>query len=94
MSPPIDGREDAESYNCLIGPVLREHDVLGTACLCSIAGVETVTPTQIGHCSILAERAEWDEESGQIALSVELEASPDVAGVRVVFCVSVLAATA
>jgi hypothetical protein len=80
-----------ETYTCLIGPVLKEYEVLGASCLSSIAGLDPGVGDVV-ECAIESENATWDEESERIEMAIEISASAGVTNLRLVFAATILAA--
>lgn len=85
------GEGHAETYTCLVGPVLREDEVMGATCLPSIARLESsiLGTTQ---CVIESCEADWDEESEQVELRVQVSAAGAAAKIQILFSVTILAA--
>ena len=85
------GEEFAETYTCLLGPVLREHEFLGASCLPSIAFL--VTTIEVSQCSIESWEADWDEDSGRVELRVQIAAAGAAAKASILFSVTILTAS-
>jgi hypothetical protein len=84
------GEGHAETYTCLVGPVLKQHEFMG-ACLPSIARLEssTLEPSQ---CVIESWEGEWGEESEQVELRLHISTAGVAAKVQILFSVTILAA--
>jgi hypothetical protein len=89
-APVAGGEAYAETYTCLVGPVLQEYEFLGASCLPSIARLETST-LDVAQCVIESSEAEWDEESGRVELRVQVAAAGAACKLQILFSVTILA---
>jgi hypothetical protein len=80
-----------ETYTCRVGPVFEPHEVLGVSSLPSIAALD-LNPAELAECSMQSFNAEYDVDSGQVEVSIELRAAGAVDSISVVFSVTILAA--
>lgn len=87
--PVAGGSAYAETYTCLIGPVMREHEFLGATYLPSIANLD-VSTVDLAQCSIDSCDAEWDEDSGRIELRVHVSGTGAAATLTLLFSVTIL----
>ena len=78
-------------YTCLVGPVFEAHEVLGVSCLPSIAALD-LSLAELAECSMHSFNAEYDVDSGQAEVSIELFAAGAIDRISVVFSVTILAA--
>jgi hypothetical protein len=88
---PLGGINGTETYHCRVGPVLELHEVLGVSFLPSIAALD-LSMAALGACSMSSHSAEWDADSGQVEISVELSATGAVNSITLVFSLTILAA--
>ena len=84
-------REYEKTYTCLVGPILEPHQVLGISYLPSIAALDLDT-ADLAECSMKSNSAEFDADSGQVEISVELLAAGAVDSITLVFSLTILAA--
>ena len=84
------GRQDPETFTCLVGPRLEPHEFLGASCLPSIAGLDLLRD-ELAECSLTSHNAEFDVDSGQVEVSVELRTG-GVRCITIVFSVTILVA--
>lgn len=93
LSLDIDGRERrTETYTCLVGPLLKEHEFIGASCLASIGQLEPTT-LESAQCVLDSWDAEWHERSGQVEIQVRVSAVGAAARVHILFSVTILAET-
>jgi hypothetical protein len=88
--PVAGGEAQAETYTCLVGPVLQEYEFMGASCLPSIARLETST-LDAAQCAIESSDAEWNEESGRVELRVQVSAAGAACKLQILFSVTILA---
>jgi hypothetical protein len=92
VTPEISAGKDEprrETYTCLVGPKLSDHEFLGASCLTSITNVD-VQGFDTVQCAVEFEEVEWDDESGQVELCVEVSAAGGRAVVTVMYAVMIL----
>ena len=65
--PVAGGEAYAETYTCLVGPVLQEYEFMGASCLPSIARLQTST-LDIAQCVIESSDVEWDDTGGRFSV--------------------------
>ena len=82
-----------ETYTCLVGPVMDEHEVLGVSWLPCITSLHATT-LEVAQCLIESWDAEWDEESRRVELQLQLLLGASTeARATILFSVTILAAT-
>jgi hypothetical protein len=92
VTPEIAAEKDQttrESYTCLVGPKLSDHEFLGASCLTSITSVD-VKGFDTVQCAVEYEAVEWDDESGQVELCIEVSAAGGHAAVTITYGVMIL----
>jgi hypothetical protein len=88
---PNQGVEGAETYRCLVGPVLEPHQVLGVTYLPSIAAIDGDL-LGASQCSVESNDAEYDADTGRIEISIVMRLSGALSAVTLVFALTILAA--
>ena len=91
MRIPLRDTNGTEMYRCVLGPVLEPHEVLGVSCLPSIAALN-LNIAELAECSMTSFNAEFDADSGQVEVSIELFTAGAVDSISVVFSLTILAA--
>ena len=81
----------AEVYRCRVGPRFEPHEVLGVSMLPSIASLQ-LDGAHPAECSIATFDAEYDVDSGQVEVALDVLAKGNVRSVAIVFSVTILAA--
>jgi hypothetical protein len=89
--PIVGGTESAETYTCLVGPVLRKYEFLGATCLPSITNLD-VSTIAFAECVIESAEAEWNEASGRTELLIRVSGAGAAAQAKILFSVTILAA--
>ena len=74
-----------------MGPILEAREVLGVSWLPSIAALD-LHSADMAACSMGSNTAEFDVDSGQVEISIELSATGAVDNITLVFSVTILAA--
>jgi hypothetical protein len=80
-----------ETYTGAVGPVLEPHEVLGVSFLPSIASVD-LNAAKSGECSVKSFTGEYDADSGQVEIELQVSASGAADRVSIVFSLTILAA--
>jgi hypothetical protein len=88
MSPGTD-EVQRETYTCLVGPKLFDHQFLAASCLASIGNID-VRGFDTVQCSVDNWHVEWDDESGQVELAVEVSIVGGRAVVTIMYGVMIL----
>ena len=84
------GQTRTETYTCLVGPVLKQHEFIGASCLPSIARLESST-LEPAQCVIESWDADWAEEPEQVELRVQVSTVGAAAKLQILFSVTILA---
>jgi hypothetical protein len=91
VTPEITAQDETKrvSYTCLLGPKLSDHEFLGASCLTSITDID-VKGFETVQCTVEYEAVEWDDESGQVELCVEVSATGGRAVLTITYGVMIL----
>jgi hypothetical protein len=84
--------EGTETYTCLLGPVLTAHECLCVSFLPSIAALNLAT-ADLAECSVRSYDAQWDADSGQVRISIEVFAAGAIGSATIVFSLTILVAS-
>jgi hypothetical protein len=84
------GETHAETYTCLVGPVLKADEFIGASCLPSIARLESST-LEPAQSVIESSEADWAKDSEHVELRVQLFSAGGAASVQILFSVTILA---
>jgi hypothetical protein len=89
---PLRNAQGAQTFRCLLGPIFQPHEVLGISYLPSIAALN-LDIAQMAGCSMTSFDAEFDVDSGQVEVTIELLLGGAVESISVVFSLTILTAT-